>query len=99
MGPGVYDVHSPVVPTVGWLADRIRSFLEVRRRGCAGPGRAPLPLPSRPSYSGGPSHRSLNPLPCPVRLLRRCCCAQVGLLEGDACRIHVNPDCGLKTRR
>ncbi|EFN57923.1 hypothetical protein CHLNCDRAFT_141995 [Chlorella variabilis] len=51
VGPGVYDVHSPVVPTVGWLADRIRSFLEV------------------------------------------------GLLEGDACRIHVNPDCGLKTRR
>ena len=25
--------------------------------------------------------------------------AQAGLLGGHACRIHVNPDCGLKTRR
>ena len=26
-------------------------------------------------------------------------CAQAGLLGGDARRLHVNPDCGLKTRR
>lgn len=26
-------------------------------------------------------------------------CVQVGLLGGDATRIHCNPDCGLKTRK
>lgn len=26
-------------------------------------------------------------------------CLQVGLLGGDASRIHCNPDCGLKTRK
>ncbi|PSC76117.1 5-methyltetrahydropteroyltriglutamate-homoc ysteine s-methyltransferase isoform A [Micractinium conductrix] len=51
VGPGVYDVHSPLVPSVEWLADKLRSYL------------------------------------------------QAGLLGGDASRIHVNPDCGLKTRR
>lgn len=51
LGPGVYDVHSPVVPTVEFMAAKIRSFL------------------------GN------------------------GILNGDATRIHVNPDCGLKTRK
>ena len=51
IGPGVYDVHSPVVPSVDALAAKIRSF--------------------RAS----------------------------GVLGGDATRIWVNPDCGLKTRR
>ena len=51
LGPGVYDVHSPVVPTVEFMADKIRSFLGTN------------------------------------------------VLDGDATRIHVNPDCGLKTRR
>lgn len=51
IGPGVYDVHSPVVPTVDFLVGKIRSFLDT------------------------------------------------GVLNGDATRIHVNPDCGLKTRR
>lgn len=27
VGPGVYDVHSPLVPSVEWMADRIRSFV------------------------------------------------------------------------
>lgn len=51
VGPGVYDVHSPVVPTVEFLADKLRSF------------------------------------------------GSTGILGGDASRIWVNPDCGLKTRR
>jgi 5-methyltetrahydropteroyltriglutamate--homocysteine methyltransferase len=51
LGPGVYDVHSPVVPTVEFMAEKLRSFLKT------------------------------------------------GILGGDATRIHVNPDCGLKTRR
>lgn len=51
LGPGVYDVHSPVVPTVDSLVEKIRSFLAT------------------------------------------------GILGGDATRIHINPDCGLKTRR
>ncbi|KAL4539572.1 hypothetical protein Ndes2437B_g02062 [Nannochloris sp. 'desiccata'] len=51
LGPGVYDVHSPVVPTVEFMAEKLRSFLNT------------------------------------------------GILGGDATRIHVNPDCGLKTRR
>ena len=51
LGPGVYDVHSPVVPTVDSLVEKIRSFLST------------------------------------------------GILGGDATRIHINPDCGLKTRR
>ncbi|KAL4447714.1 hypothetical protein ABPG75_004933 [Micractinium tetrahymenae] len=51
VGPGVYDVHSPVVPPVEVMAAKIRSFLKS------------------------------------------------GLLGGDAARIHVNPDCGLKTRK
>lgn len=51
IGPGVYDVHSPVVPSVEFLVDKLRSF------------------------SG------------------------TGILGGDARRIWVNPDCGLKTRR
>lgn len=33
MGPGVYDIHSPVVPTVEWIAAKLRSFVEVRKRG------------------------------------------------------------------
>ena len=51
LGPGVYDVHSPVVPTVEFMAEKLRSFLKT------------------------------------------------GVLGGDASRIWVNPDCGLKTRR
>jgi 5-methyltetrahydropteroyltriglutamate--homocysteine methyltransferase len=51
VGPGVYDIHSPVVPSVEWIAAKLRSFVEV------------------------------------------------GLLGGDATRIHCNPDCGLKTRQ
>lgn len=51
IGPGVYDVHSPVVPIVEFMADKIRSYLGTE------------------------------------------------VLGGDATRIHVNPDCGLKTRR
>lgn len=27
LGPGVYDVHSPVVPTVEFMADKIESFI------------------------------------------------------------------------
>ena len=50
MSPGVYDVHSPLVPSVEFMAARIRSFVAA------------------------------------------------GLLGGDAARIHVVPDCGLKTR-
>jgi hypothetical protein len=34
VGPGVYDVHSPVVPSVEWLADRIRAFLQARHPSC-----------------------------------------------------------------
>ena len=33
VGPGVYDIHSPVVPTVEWIAAKLRSFVEVSRRG------------------------------------------------------------------
>ena len=51
LGPGVYDVHSPVVPTVEFMAEKLRSFLKT------------------------------------------------GILAGDATKIWVNPDCGLKTRR
>ena len=51
IGPGCYDVHSPVTPSVEFLVDKLRSFLAT------------------------------------------------GILDGDATRIHVNPDCGLKTRR
>ena len=28
VGPGVYDIHSPVVPTVEWIAGKLRSFVE-----------------------------------------------------------------------
>ncbi|KAF8070897.1 5-methyltetrahydropteroyltriglutamate--homocysteine methyltransferase [Scenedesmus sp. PABB004] len=28
LGPGVYDVHSPVVPEVGWLVERLSGFLD-----------------------------------------------------------------------
>lgn len=51
IGPGVYDIHSPVVPTVDFILSKIESFMKS------------------------------------------------GILKGDMCRIHVNPDCGLKTRR
>lgn len=51
IGPGVYDVHSPIIPTVGDILDKIESF------------------------------------------------KQTGILRGDTRRIHVNPDCGLKTRK
>jgi len=52
IGPGVYDIHSPVVPTVDFILRKIESFVKS------------------------------------------------GILKGDRIhRIHVNPDCGLKTRR
>nr|BAU71146.1 METE; cobalamin-independent methionine synthase [Parachlorella kessleri] len=51
VGPGVFDVHTPVVPTVGFMLGKLRSYMET------------------------------------------------GILGGDATRIHVNPDCGLKTRK
>lgn len=50
IGAGVYDVHSPVVPTVKFMASRVQNFVNT------------------------------------------------GILEKDARRIWVNPDCGLKTR-
>jgi 5-methyltetrahydropteroyltriglutamate--homocysteine methyltransferase len=50
LGAGVYDVHSPVVPSVDFMASRLKSFVNT------------------------------------------------GILEKDARRIWVNPDCGLKTR-
>lgn len=34
VGPGVYDIHSPVVPTVEWIAAKLRSFVEVGARVC-----------------------------------------------------------------
>ena len=30
VGPGVYDVHSPVVPSVDFLVGKIRSFMQAR---------------------------------------------------------------------
>lgn len=51
IGPGVYDIHSPVVPAVDFMVSKIATFRES------------------------------------------------GILGGDAGRIWVNPDCGLKTRR
>lgn len=30
VGAGVYDVHSPLVPSVDFMVAKIRSFLEVR---------------------------------------------------------------------
>jgi len=51
VGPGVFDVHSPNVPSVEAMLYKIESF------------------------------------------------SQTNILQGDACRIHVNPDCGLKTRK
>jgi 5-methyltetrahydropteroyltriglutamate--homocysteine methyltransferase len=50
LGAGVYDVHSPVVPTVKSMTTKVQSFVST------------------------------------------------GILEKDARRIWVNPDCGLKTR-
>lgn len=50
IGAGVYDVHSPIVPTVDFMASRVKSFMST------------------------------------------------GILDKDARRIWVNPDCGLKTR-
>jgi 5-methyltetrahydropteroyltriglutamate--homocysteine methyltransferase len=50
LGPGVYDVHSPSVPPVAALVEKLRAFVAT------------------------------------------------GILGGDARRIWVNPDCGLKTR-
>ena len=29
VGPGVWDIHSPVVPSVEWIAAKLRSFVEV----------------------------------------------------------------------
>ncbi|KAI8106445.1 hypothetical protein M9435_000989 [Picochlorum sp. BPE23] len=51
IGPGVYDVHSPIVPPVETMLAKIESFI------------------------------------------------QAGIVQGDVHRIHINPDCGLKTRR
>ena len=51
IGPGVYDVHSPIVPPVETMLAKIESFI------------------------------------------------QAGIVQGDVQRIHINPDCGLKTRR
>jgi 5-methyltetrahydropteroyltriglutamate--homocysteine methyltransferase len=51
LGAGVYDIHSPVVPTVEGMAAKLRAGVAA------------------------------------------------GLLGGDATRLWVNPDCGLKTRR
>lgn len=51
LGPGVYDVHSPAVPTVEFMAAKIRTAIKS------------------------------------------------GVSQGDASRIWVNPDCGLKTRK
>ena len=28
IGPGVYDVHSPVVPSVDFMSQKIQSFLD-----------------------------------------------------------------------
>lgn len=50
IGAGVYDVHSPVVPTVDFMTSKVQNFMDT------------------------------------------------GILEKDARRIWVNPDCGLKTR-
>ena len=50
LGAGIYDVHSPIVPSITYLKNRVQNFLEI------------------------------------------------GILEKDARRIWVNPDCGLKTR-
>lgn len=51
IGPGVYDVHSPVIPSIEAMLAKIESFKQTR------------------------------------------------ILQGDVHRIHVNPDCGLKTRK
>ena len=51
LGPGVYDVHTPSVPSVEFMEGKIKSFVAT------------------------------------------------GVLGGDATRIWVNPDCGLKTRQ
>ena len=32
LGPGVYDIHSPIVPTVEAMADKLRRFLQVPRQ-------------------------------------------------------------------
>ena len=50
IGAGVYDVHSPVVPSVDFMTSKVRNFMAT------------------------------------------------GILQSDARRIWVNPDCGLKTR-
>jgi 5-methyltetrahydropteroyltriglutamate--homocysteine methyltransferase len=50
LGAGVYDVHSPVIPTVDFMASKVQNFVNT------------------------------------------------GILDKDARRIWVNPDCGLKTR-
>jgi 5-methyltetrahydropteroyltriglutamate--homocysteine methyltransferase len=50
VGPGVYDVHSPVVPTTDFVRSKVESFVKT------------------------------------------------GIVAGDARRIWINPDCGLKTR-
>ena len=31
VGPGVFDVHTPVVPTVAFMLGKLRSYMEVRR--------------------------------------------------------------------
>ena len=51
IGPGVYDVHSPNIPSVEDMLRKVESF------------------------------------------------NQTGILHGDTHRIHINPDCGLKTRK
>ena len=28
IGPGVYDVHSPVVPTTAWIEGKVKSFID-----------------------------------------------------------------------
>lgn len=51
IGPGVYDVHSPNIPSMESMLTKIESF------------------------------------------------SLTGILQGDTRRIHINPDCGLKTRK
>lgn len=127
VGPGVYDVHSPVVPTIQFLVDKLRSFAQVRPtreqaclprgggvvgRFCTAPRRlwkgnlpdcdgfqrrrsrpiAPLAFCRQTSPPPPARAPSPPPPPSPPR-------AQTNILGGDATRIWVNPDCGLKTRR
>ena len=58
MGPGVYDIHSPVVPSVEWIAAKLRSFVEVS---CSVSSAA---APRKESVHGAWGRGPALPLPC-----------------------------------